>query len=125
MPSLGSEWLGATAPVVGTVVNCAGQIVIARCWKGRSLMTTIIAAAILGGATTAVFVGAALMASQLRVLDSAGIAVSALAAYCGAAFVLFALVNLSRTSLRIQMIELLMANPAGLSSRELLATQPD
>lgn len=58
-------------------------------------------------------------------LDGTGLAVSALAVYLSASFVLFALVNLGQTSLRIRMIGHLVENPDGLSVGELLKLHPE
>ncbi len=58
-------------------------------------------------------------------LDSIGLAVSALAVYLSASFVLFALVNLGQTSLKIRMIGHLVENPDGVLPAELLKIHPE
>jgi hypothetical protein len=53
------------------------------------------------------------------------LAASVLLVYCAASFVLFAIVNLGETSLRIRMMRVLLDNPAGLSREELIASYDD
>lgn len=125
MSPSGAEWLAVAAPLLGTIANFASQVVLARFGRFRSLLMALVAAAAIGAAAVMMLIGAYWFAARPALLDGAGIAISALIAYGGAALMLFALVNLGETSLRIQMIERLMASRDGLSAPDLLAALPE
>ena len=69
--------------------------------------------------------GSAFSMADLAAPDRFGLAASVLLVYCAASFVLFAIVNLGETSLRIRMMRVLLDNPAGLSREELIASYDD
>jgi hypothetical protein len=125
MRGFDTEWLAVAAPFAGAVVNFVSQVGLARSGVVRSLVRAIAAAAAFGAVVATILAGAFLFLTPLPLLDGAAIAVSALTVYGGAAFLLFALVNLGETSLRIRLIERLMARPGGMTSGELLAILPD
>jgi hypothetical protein len=58
-------------------------------------------------------------------LDALALAVSVLIVYSAAGMVLFAIVNLGETSLRIRMMRMLLEAPGGISRDELMASYDD
>ena len=113
------------APLAGSVVNVIGQICLSRLLAGQRLLLVIVAAFGAGLLVTGAMVGFALSAADLPASDMIGLAGSALTVYCAAGFVLFALVNLGETSLRIRMMRVLLDNPAGITREELIASYDD
>lgn len=117
-------WLLA-APLTGSAVNVIGQILLSRMLAGERLLLVIVAAFCAGLVVTGTMLGLALSEAHLPTGDTIGLAASALVVYCAAGFVLFALVNLGETSLRIRMMRVLLDNPAGIMREELMASYDD
>ena len=109
-------WLLA-APLVGGAVNVAAQIIVARMLSGERLLLIIVGSFFAGLIATGAMIGIALSGADLSVLDRLGLVSSVLLVYFAGSFVLFAIVNLGETSLRIRMMRSLMDNPAGLSRK--------
>ena len=117
-------WLLA-APLVGGAVNVAAQIIVARMLSGERLLLIIVGSFFAGFIATGAMIGIALSGADLSVLDRLGLVSSVLLVYFAGSFVLFAIVNLGETSLRIRMMRSLMDNPAGLSREDLIASYDD
>jgi hypothetical protein len=117
-------WLLA-APLVGSAVNVIAQIIIARMLSGERLVLIIVAAFCAGLAATGAMIGFALSMADLPTLDALGLAASVVIVHGAAGFVLFAIVNLGETSLRIRMMRTLLDNPDGITRDELLACYDD
>lgn len=88
-------------------------------------MRSIVEAFAAGAVATVTGTAVAWLFGAPPLLDGAGLAVSALLVYLSASFVLFALLNLSQTSLRVRMIGHLLENPDGLPAEELLQLHPE
>jgi hypothetical protein len=117
-------WLLA-APLAGSAINVIAQIIIARMLSGERLVLIIVAAFCAGLVATGAMVGFALSMADLPTFDALGLAASVLIVYSAAGFVLFAIVNLGETSLRIRMMRALLDNPDGITRDELLASYDD
>jgi len=124
-PSEAADWIVVAAPVLGAAVNLVFQIGLVRL-RGEWLLGSSLMVAFVGGALVTLAGMAAVWLSELpSLLDGIGLTITALAVYASAGFILFALVNLGETSLRVQMIDRLLQNPDGLRPAELLALQSD
>lgn len=117
-------WLLA-APLAGSAANVISQIMLARMLSGERLVLVIVAAFCAGLLATGAMIGFALSMADLPTSDALGLAASALIVYCAAGFVLFALVNLGETSLRIRMMRTLLDNPGGITRDDLIASYDD
>jgi hypothetical protein len=117
-------WLLA-APLAGSAVNVISQIIVARMLSGERLVLIIVAAFCAGLVATGAMIGFALSMADLPTFDALGLAASVLIVYSAAGFVLFAIVNLGETSLRIRMMRVLLDNPGGITRDELLASYDD
>ena len=117
-------WL-LTAPLVGGAVNVAAQIIFSRVLSGERLLLVIVASFCAGVVATGATIGFALSMADLPTLDRLGLMASVLIVYCAGSFVLFAIVNLGETSLRIRMMRVLLENPAGISRQDLIASYDD
>ena len=87
-------------------------------------MQSIVEAFVAGAVATVAGTTVAWLSPAPSLLDGLGLAVSTLW-ILSASFVLFALVNLSQTSLKVRMIGHLLENPDGLSPAELLRLHPE
>jgi hypothetical protein len=117
-------WLLA-APVAGAVLNVAAQLVLARVLACRRLVVLIIVAFCIGLAGTGAMAAHALRLADAAALDALALATSVLFVYSAAGMVLFAIVNLGETSLRIRMMRMLLEAPEGISREELIASYDD
>jgi hypothetical protein len=117
-------WLLAT-PVVGAVLNVAAQVVLARLYPGQRLLVVIVIAFGIGLAGAGAMMAHALRLEGLTALDAVALAVSVLIVYSAAGTVLFAIVNLGETSLRIRMMRMLLEAPDGISRDDLMASYDD
>jgi hypothetical protein len=117
-------WLLAV-PLVGSAVNVVAQIIFARMLGGERLLLAVIAAFCAGLVAAGAMTGSAFSTADLPALDRFGLTVSVLLVYCAASFVLFAIVNLGETSLRIRMMRVLLDNPAGILREDLIASYDD
>jgi hypothetical protein len=114
-------WLLA-APLVGSSVNLIAQVTFARLLSGERLVLVVVAAFCTGLIATGVTIGCSFSLAELSTFDALGLAASV---YFGASFVLFAIVNLGETSLRIRMMRMLLESPRGITRDELLAAYDD
>jgi hypothetical protein len=117
-------WLLA-APLVGSAVNLIAQVTFARILSGERLVLVIVAAFCTGLVATGVTTGFAFSLAELPASDALGLAASVVIIYFAAGFVLFAIVNLGETSLRIRMMRMLLDSPGGITRDELLASYDD
>lgn len=121
-----ADWIAVAAPVLGAAVNFLCQISLIRLRHGRSLAQSVLEAFAAGAAVTAAGTAVAwLYETPLLLAEGVGLAASMFAAYSSAAFVLFALVNLGDTSLRVRLIGYLLEHPDGLCPAKLLEFHPD
>jgi hypothetical protein len=67
----------------------------------------------------------ALVREQLPLLDSGALLLCILIIYVASGFILFAIVNLGETSIRIRMLGKLMKKPHGLTKDDLIADYDD
>jgi hypothetical protein len=124
-PAFDTDWIVVASPLLGAAINIFFQIGLLRLRRGRWLTRSIVEASVVGAVITIVGTTIARLYGATSLLDGVGLAVSALAVYLSASFVLFALVNLGQTSLRVRMIGHLVENPDGLSPGELLKLHPE
>ncbi len=117
-------WLLA-APAAGTAVNVAAQLVLARIMSGQRLMLLIAIAFCIGLAVTASITMLALDLGDVPALDALALTASVLFIYGAVGLVLFAIINLGETSLRIRMMRLLLDRPEGIRRDELMAAYDD
>jgi hypothetical protein len=117
-------WLLA-APVAGSVVNVTAQLVLARVMSGQRLLMLIVVAFGIGLAATAALTLFALRLAEVTALDACALSASVLFVYGAAGLVLFALINLGETSLRIRMMRRLLDTPGGMRREELVAGYDD
>ncbi|WP_421999900.1 hypothetical protein [Reyranella sp.] len=117
-------WLLA-APIVGTVANVGAQLVLARLMTTGRLLILIAAAFGIGLGTTAALTLFALRLGDTTTPDALALSASILFIYSAAGFVLFAIINLGETSLRIRMMRMLLARPGGIGREELVAEYDD
>jgi hypothetical protein len=117
-------WL-LIAPVVGGTINVAVQLLLARLFSGQRLVLVIVGALGAGLAASAAMIVWALSRVGLPATDAIGLAASALGVYLAGSFVLFAIVNLGETSLRIRMMRVLLDNPEGVTRDDLVASYDD
>src|SRR5438105_4588052 len=113
-------WLLA-APVAGTAVNIAAQLVLARIMSGQRLLLLIVIAFAIGLVASGAMTLHALGLGDAGPLDALALAASVLFVYGAAGLVLFAIINLGETSLRIRMMRLLLDAPVGVKREELVA----
>lgn len=119
------DYLLLAAPAVGTVVNVVAQLVLARVMSGRRLLLLVFIAFAIGVAATATLVSWALSLGDVAMLDALALAAGVLFVYGAAGLVLFALINLGETSLRIRMMRLLLDAPTGITRQQLAADFDD
>jgi hypothetical protein len=117
-------WLLA-APVAGTVVNVAAQFVLARIVATERLLALIAMAFGIGLVATAAMAAAAIRLGGIAALDAVALIASVLFVYGAAGLVLFAIINLGETSLRIRMMRVLLDAPDGVRRTDLLSTYDD
>src|SRR6516162_1419533 len=113
------------APAVGGAANVAGQLVLARLFAGDRLVMIIVGALCMGLVVTAAMIGWAFSMADLPTADIVGLSVSGLMVYFAGSFVLFAIVNLGETSLRIRMMRMLLDNPGGITRADLIRSYDD
>ena len=89
------------SPLLGAAINILSQMGLVRRRQGRLLMQSIVEAFVAGAVATVAGTTVAWLSAAPSLLDGLGLAVSTLVVYLSASFVLFALVNLSQTSLRV------------------------
>jgi hypothetical protein len=116
-------WLAA--PLAGSAANLIAQVAFARILSGERLVLVIIAAFCAGLVATGATIGFALSRTELPASDVLGLAASVVIIYFAAGFVLFAIVNLGETSLRIRMMRVLLDSPGGITRDKLLASYDD
>src|SRR5687767_3821275 len=113
-------WLLA-APVAGTAVNFAAQVMLARILPANRLLLLIVAAFGIGLAVTAAMSMSAILREDAARFDALALVASVLFIYSAAGLVLFAIVNLGETSLRIRMMRVLRDTPDGVRREELIS----
>jgi hypothetical protein len=117
-------WL-LVAPIAGTGVNLAVQLILARILAGQRLLLLVIIAFCLGfGATGAIAIFAIRLAG-VATTDAFALAVSVFIVYSAAGLALFAIVNLGETSLRIRMMRMLLDTPGGVNRDDLILAYDD
>jgi hypothetical protein len=107
------------APIVGLLLNLAAQLVLVRLAPQASLLRAIVLAFLLGAVGTVLIAVAALRLTRPDLLDAAALFAAVMIIYGAEGLVLFAIVNLGETSLRIRMLAALIDAPDGLSETEL------
>ena len=107
------------APLVGFIVNVLGQLALTRLARA-GLLASIFLAFIGGTVACCAVLAIALSIHDQPLLDKLALSAAVLVVYGAAGFVLFAIINLGETSLRIRMMQLLLEQPDGLSRTEIL-----
>jgi|FEC22Drversion2_1045045.scaffolds.fasta_scaffold00873_7 hypothetical protein len=117
-------WL-LVAPVAGTVVNIFAQLILARVMSGQRLLLLIVIAFAIGLAVTATVAFWALRLGEVALFDGIALGTSVLLIYGAAGLVMFALINLGETSLRIRMMKLLREAREDITREQLIADYDD
>ena len=113
------------APLLGALIDVAFVIALGRLLAGNRLLSVIFAAFAAGLALTVLIALWALAGAQLPVLEAGALLISVLIVYFGAGFIIFAVINLGETSLRIRLLGKLIENPTGLTEDDLVADYDD
>jgi tetratricopeptide (TPR) repeat protein len=121
---LPSEILMILGPICGFFANLVCQIFLSKRF-GRGLVFSIFGGFIIGALVTAFFLGIALYVQPVAALDGLALSASVFFIYGAAGFLLFAIINLGETSLRVRIMELLLEHPQGLTRREILDRYDD
>jgi hypothetical protein len=119
-----ADLLLIAAPFAGFIINVLGQFVLTRLMRLR-LLSSIFVAFIAGGIVCFVALAIALFIHAQPMLDKLALSASVLLIYSAAGFVSFAVINLGETSLRIRMMRLILENPDGLTTAEILTRYND
>jgi hypothetical protein len=117
-------WL-LCAPAAGIAINVAAQLVLARLLPSWRLLPLLVVAFAFGLAAAGSVVVHALWSAGYSTIDAAALAASVLVVYGAAGLVLFAVVNLGETSLRIRMMRILLNAPQGVKRADLIASYDD
>ena len=117
-------WLLA-APVAGTTVNFSAQLILARILSGQRLLLLIVIAFWLGLVAAGAIVVFAVQLADVATADAFALVASVFIVYSVAGLVLFAIVNLGETSLRIRMMRMLLDTPGGVKRDDLIAAYDD
>jgi hypothetical protein len=120
-----ADYLLLAAPVTGIAVNFMSQLAIANMLAGERLLLVVVVAFCVGLAVAAGMTGFALSLTDLSTLDALALSASILIIYSAAGLALFAIVNLGETSLRVRMMQVLLAKPGGVTRDDLLANYND
>jgi hypothetical protein len=124
-PFMSTDSLLLAAPLLGAFVNALSQIALGRLLAGGHLFSIIVAAFVIGCVLTVSITLWALSGDQLATLESGALFLCVTIIYLASSFILFAIVNLGETSLRIRMLDKLMDKPLGLTKDDLIADYDD
>ena len=108
------------APVIGFAVNVIAQLVFARAMPAAGLLKVIVAAFAIGFLATGSLGVLWWYIHRASWLDGAALFATVIIIYGAASLVIFALINLGETSLRIKMLSMIIETPNGISMAELL-----
>lgn len=117
-----SDALFLAAPAAGFVVNVVAQLVLTRAAPAAGLLKVILAAFSVGFLATASLATLACYFDRASWLNGAALFATAIIIYGAASLVIFAVINLGETSLRIKMLSMIIKSPDGISMTELLRT---
>jgi hypothetical protein len=120
-----SDLLLLAAPLVGAAVNILTQLTLAKAVPSKTLLGVIVAGFAVGGIAALIVAAIALSITLPALRDVLALAATELIVYGAVGLVLFALINLGETSLRIRMLWHLMDAPAGLTEADLLNIYDD
>ena len=123
--SLAADYWLLAAPVAGTAMNVAAQLILARIMGGQRLLLLIVIAFGIGLTAASAMTLFALRLDDAPIPDALALAASVLFVYGAAGLVLFALINLGETSLRIRMMRLLLDRPEGIPRDQLIGGYDD
>ena len=112
MPGAGLWLLLAVAS--GAVSNLLAQAFLVRRMGSGRLMRAIALAFLVGLAVAVAAAWMVLWQGRFAPIDALALLLSTVVIYTSAGFLLFAIINLGETSLRIRMIRTLLAHPGGL-----------
>lgn len=108
------------APFFGFGVNVLAEIALYK-YRRWGLVALIVGGFVAGGVSVAAIVVAALLITQATSWpDSLAIVAAVFIVYGAGSFVLFAIINLGETSLRIRILQLLVEVPDGLTLAQVL-----
>lgn len=111
-------WL-ALAPVAGLTSDCLSHLILSRLTRGRKLLFSFAASFLLGTATTLAIT--LTVGWEMSVVDLlANLLLNAIA-FVALAFGYFNFVNLNISSIRIRVLQEILADPAGRSTAQILA----
>jgi len=113
------------SPLAGGALNLASQLILARQFAGERLLSVVAAAFGLGFVATIVLALYGLSLGGSAFADAVALMLSVIIVYCAFGLVLFAIVNLGETSLRIRMMRILLGAPDGLSRAQLMSGYDD
>jgi hypothetical protein len=120
-----TEIVLVSAPLLGVAVNFLSLIVWRRVLANSSLLGAIFAAFGIGGVLTASLALWALVGEHSSILESGALFLCVTIIYVAAGIIIFAVINLGETSLRIRMLGKLMDSPSGMSRNDLVADYDD
>ena len=112
-------------PLFGASANVLFQIVLSRLFARGHLLSVIVAAFAIGCVLTVSIAVWALAGEQLPLMEAGALFLCVTIIYIASGFILFAIVNLGETSLRIRMLSRLMDKPFGLTKDKLIADYND
>jgi hypothetical protein len=113
------------APLSGVFANFLSLIVLRRLSANGSLLSAIIAAFGIGGMLTASLALWALIGERSSILEVGSLFLCVIIIYSASGIIIFALINLGETSLRIRMLGKLKDSPFGMSRSDLVADYDD
>jgi hypothetical protein len=113
------------APLSGVFANFLSLIILRRLSANSSLLNAIVAAFGIGGVLSASLALWVLIGERSSVLEVGSLFLCIMIVYIASGIIIFALINLGETSLRIRMLGKLIDSPLGVSRNELVADYDD
>jgi hypothetical protein len=121
-PSTSTDILLLMAPAAGSIINFLAQLALVRISSGIKLVIVVLVAFCIGASIVAALAAIAFSLTMTSLPDVLALTMTVFVIYSAASFILFALINLGETSLRIRMLALLMSAPNGLTELQLIQT---
>jgi hypothetical protein len=113
------------APLSGVLANFLSLIILRRLSANSSLLNAIFASFGIGGVLSASLALCVLIGERSSVLDGGSLFLCVMIVYIASGIIIFALINLGETSLRIRMLGKLIDSPLGVSRSDLVADYDD
>lgn len=113
------------SPLIGVFANLLSLIALRRLAVNGSLLSAIVATFAVGGVLTVSLALWGLIEERSFMLDMGSLFLCVIIIYVACGIIIFALINLGETSLRIRMLGKLIDEPQGTSRGDLVADYDD